>query len=134
MNELTRAAGVLVVDDDEAVRWMLEQALNLQGFAVRAAASGREAVDLFRQQRSGIRVAVLDVLMPEMDGVATLHALREIDPDLPVCFYTAFPGRYSEADLLAPGGCALLIKPASIDRLTATVNALLGADGDGAVR
>jgi CheY-like chemotaxis protein len=129
MNQSTRPASVLVVDDDPAIRRMMELALLARGFAVHVAASGGEAVDLLCRYGRGVGVVLLDVLMPEMDGPATLRALRALDPDLPACFYTAFPGQYSESELLAAGACTLLTKPCPLDRLTATLRSLLHPTG-----
>jgi CheY-like chemotaxis protein len=103
--------GVLVVDDEEAVRTVLEIALRLSGLEVRLAASGEEAVELYRRDGGSIGVVLLDVRMPGLDGPQTLAALREIDPDLACCFMSGDAGRYSTEDLLAMGTAHFFAKP-----------------------
>ena len=66
---------VLVVDDESGVRQMLDVALTHYGFQVRLAATGTEAVEVYRANRQTIALVLLDVQMPGMDGPATLAAL-----------------------------------------------------------
>ena len=111
--ERARLAGrpaVLVVDDEEAVRKVLEIALRLSGLEVRLAASGEEAVELCRRD-GGVGVALLDVQLPGLDGPQTLAALRGLDPDLVCCFMSGDTGRYSAAGLLAMGAAHFFAKP-----------------------
>jgi DNA-binding response OmpR family regulator len=134
MSDSTRPPGVLIVDDDAAVRRLLETALTGHGFAVIVAKTGSQAVELLRSHTAAIGVVLLDVLMPDMDGPATLRELRRIRPGIPICYHTAFSGDYSEDELLAPGACALVIKPCPLDKLIAALKALLhGRSIDGAV-
>src|SRR5438874_9050486 len=63
----TRMA-ILVVDDDQAVRDALRRALTVQGYTVETAADGREALDLLDGNGSSIDLAIVDVLMPRVDG------------------------------------------------------------------
>ena len=112
--ERARLAGrpaVLVVDDEEAVRKVLEIALRLSGLEVRLAASGEEAVELCRRDGGSIGVVLLDVRMRGLDGPQTLAALRAIDPAVRVVFMTGYAGGYSPDDLLAMGADRFIEKP-----------------------
>jgi CheY-like chemotaxis protein len=102
---------VLVVDDDDGVRRLLEVGLPGPGLVVRVAASGAEAVALYREHHRRIGVVLLDVRMPGMDGPQTLAALRQVVPGLRCCFMTGDMGPYSEADLLGRGAALVLPKP-----------------------
>ena len=111
--ERARLAGrpaVLVVDDEEAVRKVLEIALRLSGLEVRLAASGEEAVELCRRD-GGVGVALLDVQLPGLDGPQTLAALRGLDPGLVCCFMSGDTGRYPVEGLLAMGAAHFFAKP-----------------------
>ena len=111
--ERARLAGrpaVLVVDDEEAVRKVLEIALRLSGLEVRLVANGEEAVELCRRD-GGVGVALLDVQLPGLDGPQTLAALRGLDPGLVCCFMSGDTGRYSAAGLLAMGAAHFFAKP-----------------------
>jgi len=105
---------VLVADDEPAILRMLEVGLALDGFTVWAAASGQEALDLFRQHASDIQVVLLDVQMPGLDGPQTLLALRSLRPELPCCFMSGGTGAYSEQDLLDAGAARVFAKPFSL--------------------
>jgi CheY-like chemotaxis protein len=102
---------VLVVENEEAVRKMLEMALRQSGFRVREAKGGAEAVQLYDQHHDTIWAVLLDVQMPGMDGVETLAALRQIDPQVRVVFMSGSTGEYSTADLLSAGAFSVLAKP-----------------------
>jgi CheY-like chemotaxis protein len=81
------------------------------GFAVWLAADGREAVETYRSYCPFIDVALVDVLMPGLDGPGTLAALREVSPEVRCCFMTGDPGGYTEQDLLGLGALAVIRKP-----------------------
>jgi CheY-like chemotaxis protein len=103
--------GVLVVEDHADVRQLLGVALPRFGLPVWLASGGREAVRLYREHRPKIRVVLLDVRMPEMDGPQTLIALRELDPAVRVVFMSGNTGPYPTEDLLALGAACVLEKP-----------------------
>jgi CheY-like chemotaxis protein len=100
-----------VAEDEPIIRELLELMLEGLGFPVWLAADGQEAVGLYRQHRDEIAAAVLDLHMPRLDGPATLHALRGLDPQVGCVFITGHPGDYDEAALLALGAVAVLRKP-----------------------
>ncbi len=104
-------SAILLVDDEPEVRRLLELVLNCYGFTVHAAASGREAVEILRGQKHAIAVALLDVQMPGMDGLQTLKALQQVNPDIQAVFMSGNTGCYTEAELLALGAAAVMSKP-----------------------
>jgi CheY-like chemotaxis protein len=105
-----RRHGVLVVDDQEGVRGVLELMLRQEGFAVWLAADGWEAIDLYRSRRAAIDLVLLDVRMPGLDGPATLTALRGLNPQVRCCFLSGDLGGYAEGEL-RDLGAAVLPKP-----------------------
>jgi CheY-like chemotaxis protein len=94
-----RPCGILVVDDDAAVRDLIDVALRQDGFAVWPAADGREALQQYWRHRAAIDVVLLDVRMPGLNGPQTLAALREMNPHLRCCFMTGDAGQYTEEAL-----------------------------------
>ncbi|MDB5312372.1 MAG: hypothetical protein JWO38_6574 [Gemmataceae bacterium] len=110
-----RPRGILIIDDDEDVRRLLGASMRHHGFAVWLAADGWEAVKIYQSHRPSIDVALLDVMMPGRDGPGTMAALRELDPQVRVCFMTGYAGRYTEQDLLSLG--ALVQKPFRLGEL-----------------
>ncbi len=95
--------GVLLADDEPAIRNVLALALRAQGFAVRAAAGGHEAVAAYREHRAAIDVVLLDVQMPDLDGPGALAELRRIDPAVRCCLMSGNPGAYTAEMLRAAG-------------------------------
>jgi CheY-like chemotaxis protein len=112
-----RPLGVLVVDDDEAVRRILRLGMLAHGFTVWLAANSLAAVELYRTNHDAIDVVLLDVRMPVHDGPETLSALREIDAQVRFCFMSGDLGKYTEQNLTALGATALFCKPLRLSEL-----------------
>jgi CheY-like chemotaxis protein len=102
---------ILVVEDEAAVLDMLDVALRHYGFAVRLAASGQAAVELYRQHHESIALALLDVQMPGLDGPSTLAALKRLNPGLRCCFMSGHTGKYGVEELLDMGAAHVFMKP-----------------------
>lgn len=111
----TQQQGIMVVDDEECVRSVLNIALRLQGFAVRLAASGAEALDLYRSHRETIDLILLDVRMPGLDGPQTLGALKELNPEIRCCFMSGDCGSYTAEELRSLGAASVFPKPFRLD-------------------
>jgi PAS domain S-box-containing protein len=88
---------ILLVDDEESVRIMGKRMLRRLGFEVLTAVDGREALDIYRAQREEIKLVLLDLTMPCMDGEETLAELRRIDPEARVVMSSG----YSEGEIAA---------------------------------
>jgi CheY-like chemotaxis protein len=109
--ERGRKPGVLVVDDEMMVRELLKTALRVRGFEVWVAAGGEEALALYQQHREVITLVLLDVRMPEQDGLQTLSALQRIDPAVRCCFMSGDLGPYDSGELLRRGALSIFTKP-----------------------
>jgi DNA-binding response OmpR family regulator len=114
---------VLVVDDDEAIRTALERALRLEGFAVEVAEGGRSALRLVEERRPG--VIVLDVVMPDLSGVAVTARLRERGDDTPICILSARDEVQDRVAGLEAGADDYVVKPFDLEELAARLRALL---------
>lgn len=114
---------VLVVDDDPAIRRSLERGLRLAGFAVALAGGGRPALAHVRREPTD--VVVLDISMPDLDGIQVCRALREDGNDLPVLMLSALDETADRIAGLQAGGDDYLIKPFSLQELVLRLDALL---------
>jgi len=77
---------VLLIEDEQPMREMVETMLTRLGFVVFAAKDGIEAIEIFRAHQDGIRIVLCDITMPGMDGWETLASLRTMAPTIPVIF------------------------------------------------
>jgi two-component system response regulator MprA len=117
------AARVLVVDDDRAVRESLRRALALEGYEVELAGDGLEA--LAKAASAAPDAIVLDVLMPELDGLAVCRLLRQRGDRVPVLMLTARDAVGDRVAGLDAGADDYLVKPFALEELLARVRALL---------
>ncbi len=78
---MRRTGSVLVIDDEDIMREILEALLTREGYDVRLAASGAEGLELAKSLP--FDAAIVDVMMPGIDGITTLDELKKIDDDLP---------------------------------------------------
>ncbi len=114
---------VLVADDERAVRESLRRALVLEGYDVELATGGREALDSVAGGRAD--VVVLDVLMPDVDGVEVCRRLRSSGDRTPVLMLTARDAVADRVEGLEAGADDYLVKPFDLDELIARLRALL---------
>jgi CheY-like chemotaxis protein len=125
--EALRGSGiVLMVDDEPIVRDMARRVLERYGYTVLVAASGPEAIDIFRRQASEIAIVILDLSMPRMSGEETLRELRNIRSGVRVMISSG----YNEADTMALLGgqqvSGFIQKPYTSKGLAERVKLMLG--------
>ena len=114
-----RAASILVVDDEEIMREILEALLTREGYQVRLASSGEEGLELARSMT--FDAAIVDVMMPGLDGIATLEELRKLDEDLPVLMITAFASVETAIAAMKRGAFDYITKPFKNDEVLVVV-------------
>jgi len=89
-----RGSGLaLVVDDEETVRSVAARMLEGMGFTSLVAADGREGVDLFREHAASLRLVLLDLTMPHMDGQEAFREINRLRPDVPIILMSGFTER-----------------------------------------
>jgi two-component system OmpR family response regulator len=118
---------LLLVDDEDNLRSMLEAALRHLGFDVHPVANGRDALAAVPQVRPDL--VVLDVMMPDLDGFEVCRRLRSEGSKAPVLFLTAKDGTEDKVRGLTLGGDDYLVKPFSLEELVARINAVLRRSG-----
>jgi len=126
---------VLVVDDEPAVRTALERALRLEAYDVELASDGREALE--RLADAPPDALVLEVAMPELDGLEVCRRLRDAGDRTPVLMLTARDAIDDRVAGLDAGADDYLVKPFALKELKARLRALLrraGPGGDGTLR
>ena len=121
---------ILVIDDERAVRESLRRALELEGYEIELAADGEEALARFGLE-SPVDAAILDVLMPGIDGLEVCRRLRANGNRVPVLMLTARAEVDSRVAGLDAGADDYLAKPFALAELLARVRALLRRSDNG---
>jgi DNA-binding NtrC family response regulator len=120
------AQTILIVDDDPVQRRLLEAAISRAGMTVITAPGGGPALDLIGGPRGDqIALMLLDLVMPDMDGLEVLAKLRVNNPTLPVIVLTAKGGIDSAVEAMRAGANDFLVKPASPERIAVSIRNLL---------
>lgn len=118
-------AKILVVDDEPPIRQLLDALLSLNGYDVILAESGRQCLEIYRRERP--EVVVLDLNMPEMDGIAVLQQIRRLNPDQPVIIFTGSVSAEIEQRVRALGASEIIEKEFQSSRFMDTLKRLLKA-------
>ncbi len=125
--KLTRIDGspvrALVVDDEVSLGDLLQMALRYEGWDVRTATGGQQALSLARQFKPD--VIVLDVMLPDLDGLEVLHRMRADGLDIPVLFLTAKDSVDDRISGLTAGGDDYVTKPFSLEEVVARLRGLI---------
>ena len=129
--DLTRPDGtplrVLVVDDEENIAELLRMALRYEGWDVEVALTGSRAVNTAKKQRPD--AVVLDMMLPDFDGMEVLRRLRGDHHDVPVLFLTARDSVEDRVAGLTAGGDDYVTKPFSLEEVVARLRALMRRSG-----
>ncbi|MDE2183922.1 MAG: sigma-54-dependent Fis family transcriptional regulator [Alphaproteobacteria bacterium] len=116
------AQTILIVDDDPVQRRLLEAAISRSGMTVVTAPGGGPALDLVNGPRGDqLALMLLDLIMPDMDGLEVLKRLRVSHPDMPVIVLTAKGGIDSAVEAMRAGASDFLVKPASPERIAVSI-------------
>src|SRR6187551_3120686 len=112
---VTRPGSILVIDDEEIMREILEALLTREGYEVRLAANAAEGLDLIRSVP--FDAAIVDMMMRGMDGISALEELKKIDDDLPVLMITAFASVENAISAMKRGAFDYITKPFKNDEV-----------------
>ena len=118
---------ILVVDDDETVRSVARQTLELRGFEVMVAEDGLVALELLRRRGREVSLVLLDMTMPHLGGEATFREMRQQQPDIRVILSSGYNEQEAMSRFMGKGLKGFLQKPYGPRELLAKVQAVLGA-------
>jgi PAS domain S-box-containing protein len=116
---------ILVVDDEASILTITSQTLQAFGYKVLTAANGATAVAVYAQHQHKIAVVLTDMMMPVMDGPATVHALKEINPSVKIVAASGLNSNGGEAKVSGVGVNHFLTKPYTAGTLLKTIRAIL---------
>ncbi|MGC1621931.1 MAG: sigma-54 dependent transcriptional regulator, partial [Pseudolabrys sp.] len=118
---------VLIVDDDPVQRRLLETTIQRYGYQTIVADGGDAAVKLFPRPDTRIDAVVLDLVMPDLDGLGVLAFMREASLNIPVIVQTAHGGIDNVVSAMRAGATDFVVKPASPERLEVSLRNVLAA-------
>ncbi len=117
-------AKVLVVDDAQFMRMRCTKLLTANGYDVVEAENGREAVERYKEEQpDGV---LLDITMPEMDGLEALREIKRLDPHARVTMLTALGQQSVVMEAIKAGARDFVVKPFEQDRVLAAVQKMIG--------
>ncbi len=120
---MQKSGSILVIDDEEIMREILETLLRAEGYAVRLAKNGEEGIELARNLP--FDAAIVDVMMPGIDGMDTLDSLRKLDEELPIIMLTAYGSVPNAITAMKRGAFDYITKPFKNDEVLVVIkNAL----------
>jgi two-component system chemotaxis response regulator CheY len=117
-------AKILIVDDAAFMRMRSKKMLEQSGHNVVEAATGSQAVDMYKESKPDM--VLMDITMPDMDGLTALKEIRKLDPNAKVAMVTAMGQQSIVMEALKAGAMDFVVKPFEPDRMLATVKKLLG--------
>jgi len=124
-NSAKGGAQILVVEDDPIQRRLLKNAIERHGHVAHLAENGRFGLEVLKRNNDQISVIVLDLMMPEMNGIEFLSALNDMGIDLPVIVQTGQGGIDTVVQAMRAGAFDFVVKPVSPERIAASIaNAL----------
>ena len=125
---MDRNTKILVIDDDENIRNTMKTILEDEGYVVDLAATGREAIE--KTQKTAYNLALLDIRLPDMEGVELLKLIKDPTPRTRKIMVTGYPSMQNAITALNKNADAYLIKPVNVEKLLTTVKEQLKMQED----
>ena len=120
---MNRKESILIVDDDESSHRSLTLIFGRKGYETETAGTGREAIE--KAQRRFFNLALLDIKLPDMEGLELLVPLKHLHPDMIVIMVTAYASTKTAIRAMNEGASAYITKPLDMDEVLATVKQAL---------
>ncbi len=114
---------ILLAEDDTNLSALLEEYLNLKGYDVTLAHNGEEALEVFKSKKFDL--AVLDIMMPKLDGFTLARKIKSIQPEMPIIFLTAKSMKDDKIEGFSIGADDYITKPFSMEEFLARAKAVL---------
>ena len=111
-------ATILIVDDEDLIRWSLRERLKTEGYTIREAGTGADAMEAFRD---GVDLVLLDYRLPDSDGLTLLREMKALDPDVLVVLLTSFVSVETAVEAMKLGAFHFANKPFNLDEVAAIV-------------
>ena len=122
---------ILLIEDEVPIQDLGRRILERFGYTVLAAANGVEALDIFQRERSKIDLVILDLIMPEMDGITCFKHLRELEPDVKIVITSGYNPDQKTKDSLVKQADGFISKPFEMGQMLTVVQQVIDNDSPG---
>jgi two-component system, NtrC family, response regulator AtoC len=129
MSDVKNSRTILVGEDELEVRGYLEMALKCLGYSVELAQDGNEVLDCLQSSRTEFAAILLDIMMPNRDGIETLREIRRLDPNIPVIIISGASSPMNIVTAMKNGGTDFLCKPVAHEDLRKAITRALETKG-----
>ena len=116
---------VFLIDDDDMIADVSELILKNSGYDVVSAKSGKEAIEVYKENHSRIDMVILDMILPDMDGGDTYDRLKEINPEIKVLLASGYDIDYQGRDIMERGCDGFIQKPFNMNELLEKIRGIL---------
>lgn len=116
-----RTGTILVIDDDEDYLQMIEEALKSDGHRILKAPNGYKAKEIFEKHSATVDLVLLDMIMPEMDGVRTFDEIKKLSPETKVFICSGYSVEGKASELLKKGAVEFIQKPFQLSKLSGMI-------------
>ena len=117
--EMIKGTGetILIIDDDENVRALLKLMLEPLKYKTLSAIDGKSGIEIYKKKKNEIKLILLDVVMPEMDGLITFQQLKKIYSDVHVLVISGFCKEGKASEIIKEGAVGFIKKPFKLNEL-----------------
>ncbi len=116
---------VFLIDDDDMIADVSEMILKSSGYDVVSAKSGKEAIEVYKENHSRIDMVILDMILPDMGGGDTYDSLKEINPEIKVLLASGYDIEYQGRDIMERGCDGFIQKPFNMNELLEKIKGIL---------
>jgi len=116
---MTEIARILIVDDDDSIRKVLEAILEDKGYAVDSVGTARKAIEIMKKKF--YNVGLIDIRLPDMEGTELLSRIRETTPKMRKIIITGFPTLQNAIDAVNRRADAYIMKPFNVEKVLETI-------------
>lgn len=116
---------ILVAEDEEVIRELLTEMLSDEGYQVLVAENGKEALDIYSKEGSGVDLVILDMIMPEVNGVEAFRQMKQLDPQAKILLSSGYTQESEAQSILNEGALGFIQKPYAVNELLSKIRSIL---------
>lgn len=116
---------ILVAEDEEVIRELLTEMLSDEGYRVLVAEDGKKALDIYSREGSSVDLVILDMIMPEVNGIEAFRKLKQLDPRVKILLSSGYTQESEAQSILNEGALGFIQKPYAVNELLSKIRSIL---------